>query len=252
MVKPKSVTVSRSFGCPMILFLTLTLVAIGGIVCAVFIPSSTRMIGRCVQGMIGGGIVAITDILTTDTIPPRELEKHILLITIIKSIGAFVGFMVGGMESQGGVWRWIGFLGTINFLKIKQYKEALTKKLLEVNDSASAIFFASATAYLVMFAWIVKLCCPLSWLRLIPVILGLLELLLLAVPKATRTKITLLLLDLLQLGSRQPNGDDSLNTESDSSEFTLHDNYLIQYPDDQSSDMPFFRDFFPEARRNSI
>ncbi|MCJ1384448.1 hypothetical protein MMC17_007564 [Xylographa soralifera] len=105
MLEPHSVAILLLVGHPMVLYLALTLVTIGGIVCAVYFTPITVMAGGFIQCMIGGGIFALTDILTTNMTLPHELKKFSLLVSIIKATGTFMGFLVGGINAQGGAWR---------------------------------------------------------------------------------------------------------------------------------------------------
>ena len=62
------------------------------------------LVGRSLQGIGGGGLVALTEIVVTDLIPLRLRGQWFGFISAMWSIGSVTGPIVGGAFSQNITW----------------------------------------------------------------------------------------------------------------------------------------------------
>ena len=77
---------------------------IGAIVAAVSNGFSTLLIGRSLQGIGGGGLIALTEIVVTDLVPLRLRGKWFGIISGMWSLGSVSGPIIGGAFAQNVSW----------------------------------------------------------------------------------------------------------------------------------------------------
>ena len=69
---------------------------IGAVVAAVSRNFATLIVGRSLQGLGGGGIVALTEIIVTDLVPLRHRGQWFGIIRAMRSSGSVTGPVIGG------------------------------------------------------------------------------------------------------------------------------------------------------------
>jgi MFS family permease len=89
----------------------MTLVALSFFLAEALIAALARgftllLVGRSVQGVGGGGLVAITEIVLTDLVPLSKRGTYTGVIGSMYAIGGAAGPIIGGAFAQVG-WRWI-------------------------------------------------------------------------------------------------------------------------------------------------
>jgi MFS family permease len=63
--------------------------------------------GRAVQGIGGGGVNMLIDLIICDLVPLRERPKYLGLVVVIFAIGSGLGPFIGGALVQQASWRWV-------------------------------------------------------------------------------------------------------------------------------------------------
>jgi MFS family permease len=81
------------------------LYAIGCVVCAVAPEISIMLLGRLLQGVGGGSILALTYVSLNRLFPHEMIPRLIALISVVWSVSAFCGPLIGGSLSTYGLWR---------------------------------------------------------------------------------------------------------------------------------------------------
>ncbi len=155
---------------------------VGAIVCALAQNITSLLIGRSIQGIGGGGIISLFEILITDLVPLRERGKWFGFQSLPWALGSVTGPLIGGAFAQKATWRWIfwlnlpfcglGFL-TLPFCLRLQHPPGRVASKLQRFDWAGAILLTASTTSLlmpiswggVMFAWS-------SFRTLVPLVLG--------------------------------------------------------------------------------
>ncbi|CDH15792.1 uncharacterized protein ZBAI_07579 [Zygosaccharomyces bailii ISA1307] len=89
-----------------------TLFAFGSLLSGLSNGMSLLIIGRCIQGIGGGGLVALSNIVVSDMIPLRERGIYQGIGNISFGMGASLGGSFGGIVSDRFGWRY-AFLGQI-------------------------------------------------------------------------------------------------------------------------------------------
>jgi MFS family permease len=66
--------------------------------------------GRTIQGLGGGGINMLIELIVTDLVPLRERGTYMALVQIAGSLGAAMGPFLGGVITSHTSWRWVFYL----------------------------------------------------------------------------------------------------------------------------------------------
>ena len=138
--------------------------------------------GRSIQGIGGGGILSMTEILITDLVPLRERGKWFGFQSLTWALGSVTGPLIGGAFAQKVTWRWIfwinlpfcglGFL-TIPFcLRLKHPPGDLRNKLVHFDWVGAILLTASTTSFLMPVSWGGVMFPWSSFRTLVPLILG--------------------------------------------------------------------------------
>ena len=155
---------------------------VGAIVGALAQDLTSLLVGRSIQGIGGGGILSLTEVLITDLVPLRERGKWFGFQSLTWAVGSVAGPLVGGVFAQKVTWRWIfwinlpfcglGFL-TIPFcLRLKYPPGDLKSKLLHFDWAGAILLTASTTSFLMPVSWGGVMFPWSSFRTLVPLILG--------------------------------------------------------------------------------
>lgn len=92
---------SSIFGRRLMIFGSLVFFGVGAIVAAVAHGSNGMamiLVGRSIQGIGGGGIIVLTEILVTDLVPLRVRGNYLSLIGGMWAVGSVAGPVIGTMS----------------------------------------------------------------------------------------------------------------------------------------------------------
>ncbi|KAM0798083.1 major facilitator superfamily domain-containing protein [Usnea florida] len=119
--------------------------------------------GRAVQGIGGGGIIVLTQLIICDLIPLRLRGQFFGIISGMYAIGSVSGPLVGGAFSEKVTWRWIfwinlPFTGAALvmiplFIKLRVAQTSFFQKLAKIDWIGSVLFIASTTGFLIPLSW---------------------------------------------------------------------------------------------------
>ncbi len=106
-VIPVSGWASRRFGARQVYVCSLALFGVSSALCAV--AGSLQMLVACrlLQGVAGGMLVPLGQLIAAEVAGPSRMGKMISRIWMFSSIGSMLGPTVGGALLQGLGWRWI-------------------------------------------------------------------------------------------------------------------------------------------------
>lgn len=168
------------------ILVALTFFLIGAIVAGVAHGFATLLVGRSIQGIGGGGLIALTEIVVTDLVPMRIRGKWFGIISGMWSLGSVTGPIIGGAFAQEVSWRWIfyinlpiigvAFIFVPLFLRSNFAPANLALQLRRVDWIGSVLFIASTTSFLIPITWGGVSYAWSSWHTLVPLLLGLLGL----------------------------------------------------------------------------
>ncbi|KAI9701069.1 MAG: hypothetical protein M1836_001738 [Candelina mexicana] len=180
--QPSWASFSHIFGRKPMLLLALAFFTVGAIIGAVANNFATLLVGRSIQGVGGGGIVALTYVIVTDMVTLKERGKWFGLISMTWAIGSVSGPVIGGAFAEKASWRWIfwinlpfcgvAFVAIPLFLRFNYTVGSIFEKLKRVDWIGSCIFVASTTAFLIPITWGGIQYSWTHWRTLTPLILG--------------------------------------------------------------------------------
>lgn len=120
---------------------------------------ATILVGRSIQGIGGGGVIVMTEIVATDLVPLRERGKWFGFISSMWALGTVIGPLLGGGFAQNVSWTWIfwinlPFVGIgaamiIVFLKLNYSTSSFVAKLKRVDWIGSIVFVGATTGFLI-------------------------------------------------------------------------------------------------------
>ena len=181
-IQPLVASLSHIFGRRPLVFASMTFFLIGAIICAVANNFTVLIVARVIQGIGGGGIMAMIEVLITDLVPLRLRGDYMGILSLMWSLGSVTGPVIGGAFAQEVTWRWIFYLNfpfigigmpmVWFFLKMNFQESALIEKLRRVDWVGMFLFVASTTSFLVPLTWGGIMYDWDSWRTLVPLILG--------------------------------------------------------------------------------
>jgi MFS family permease len=102
--QPIFASFSIIFGRKSIVFIALTLFTVGTIISGVAHVVSVIILGRCLQGAGGGGLITLTYVLIADLFSLRERGKWFGFIGLVWLLGSVTGPIMGGGFAQNASW----------------------------------------------------------------------------------------------------------------------------------------------------
>ncbi|KAI4135148.1 MAG: hypothetical protein LQ347_000909 [Umbilicaria vellea] len=154
----------------------------GAVVAAVAHDFAILLVGRSLQGVGGGGLIALVEIVVTDLVPLRLRGKWIGVVTGTWSLGSVTGPIIGGALAEKVSWRWIfwinlpfigvAFVVVPLFLRLQFKPSHFADQLRRVDWVGSVLFIASATSFLIPITWGGVSYPWHAWHTLVPLILG--------------------------------------------------------------------------------
>ncbi|KAG5290757.1 MFS multidrug transporter [Histoplasma capsulatum G186AR] len=180
--QPNFASFSNIFGRKPLVLVSLTLFFVGTIIAGLANNFTNMLAGRSIQGIGGGGLIALTEIIITDLIPLRERGTYFGIISAMWSVGSVTGPILGGGFSQSVSWRWIfyinfPFIGVgavfiVLFLKLNFIPSSLLSKLRRIDYVGTVLFIGSTTSFLIPVTWGGVMYEWDSWRTYVPLIIG--------------------------------------------------------------------------------
>lgn len=151
--------------------------------------SSMKMLiaARTVQGLGGGGINMLIELIVTDLVPLRERGKYMPVVLIASLLGAALGPFIGGVITSNTTWRWIFYLNVpiggvalvlLFFFLHTNYQsdQTMARRFVRIDFSGNAIFITTITAVLLALTWGGTLYAWSNFRVILPLVLGFLGL----------------------------------------------------------------------------
>ncbi|KAN0084757.1 Major facilitator superfamily domain containing protein [Elaphomyces granulatus] len=180
--QPSFASFSNIFGRKPLVLTAIMFFLVGAVIAGVAQNFTSMLVGRTIQGIGGGGILALTEIIVTDIIPLRQRGKYFGIISAMWSVGSVVGPILGGGFSQNVSWRWIlyinfpfiglGVLFVLLFLKLNFTPTSLAQKLRSVDYVGTVLFVGSTASFLIPLSWGGVMYDWDSWRTLVPLLIG--------------------------------------------------------------------------------
>ncbi|EFW22634.1 conserved hypothetical protein [Coccidioides posadasii str. Silveira] len=163
-VQPLFGQTSNIFGRRSLMILSVVFFALGSGLAGGANGNTMLIVGRTVQGIGGGGIGTLVDIIISDLVPMRERGKYVALMAAIWAFGTVIGPVLGGALAQHVSWRWIFYINLplsaaslfllYFFLKVSHPRgENIFKRLSRVDFLGNGILVAAVVSILLSLTW---------------------------------------------------------------------------------------------------
>ncbi|KAA8645402.1 uncharacterized protein ATNIH1004_006821 [Aspergillus tanneri] len=139
------------------------------------------LIGRCIQGVGGGGIAMLSEVVVTDLVPLRLRGNYYGVLSAMYSLGSVLGPIVGGGFSENVSWRWIFYINfpfiglaaiLLIFFRLSTPDGSLREKLRQIDYIGTVLFVGSVASFLIPLSWGGVMYSWGSWHTLVPLIIG--------------------------------------------------------------------------------
>lgn len=162
------------------------LFALGSVVAAVAKNFSVLLAARTIQGVGGGGIISLTEVLITDLVPLRQRGAWFGFQSLTWAVGSVTGPLMGGSFAQNVTWRWIfwinlpicgiGLILIPMTLHLEKKPGPMLSKLMAFDWVGDFLLAASVTSFLIPVSWGNVMFAWSSPRTLVPLILGIIGL----------------------------------------------------------------------------
>ncbi|KAI0162209.1 MFS general substrate transporter [Xylariaceae sp. FL1272] len=160
--------------------------AVGSIVFATARSMTAVIVGRLVQGLGGGGLDVLNEILICDITTLKERPLWLGLLSVPLAIGTILGPIVGALFTQFVSWRFIGWINlplvAIGFglaaygLRLKPIEGSLFARLRRLDWFGMFLFAVGCAAFALPLSWGGALYPWSSFRTILPLIIGFLVL----------------------------------------------------------------------------
>jgi MFS family permease len=183
-MQPVWASISNEFGRKPPLYISIGLFFIGSIVFATAQTMGTIIVGRVLQGLGGGGIDVLVQVILADMTTLEERSTYLGLMAIPSAVGNIMGPTVGALFATYASWRWIGWInlpwlgiGTplvIIFLKLRPIPldSTLVGNLKRLDWIGIALLVIGISILVIPMSWAGSLYPWPSWQTLLPMFLG--------------------------------------------------------------------------------
>ena len=183
-VQPIYASVSDILGRKPPLYFAFVLFGIGSIVFATAPTMRVAILGRVLQGMGGGGLDVLSEVIVADITTLKERALWIGLLSIPMATGCILGPVIGAVFSEYATWRWIGWINlpiigialplAIFFMRLKPMEDDLKTKLSNIDWIGISLFTVGSTLFVVPLSWAGAMYPWGSWRTFVPLVIGVL------------------------------------------------------------------------------
>ncbi|KAI5868184.1 MFS general substrate transporter [Durotheca rogersii] len=180
--QPLYASVSDVFGRKPPLYFAFLLFFAGSLTFSLARNMAAIIAGRIIQGLGGGGLDVLGEIIVADMTSLRERPLYLGIMALPIAIGSIIGPTIGALFSDFVTWRWIGwinlpFLGIacpllVFFLHLRPLDGSLADKASRLDWGGMALFTVGCTVFVLPLSWAGALFAWNSWQTILPLLLG--------------------------------------------------------------------------------
>ena len=138
--------------------------------------------GRTIQGVGGGGLDCLSDIILTDMTTLKERPKYLGILSFVLAAGTVLGPVVGGGFAEYVSWRWTAWINLPFlaialvliplFMKLKPIEGKFKDKWDRIDWGGILLFFLGTTLFVIGITWGGTIYKWTSWQTLGPIGVG--------------------------------------------------------------------------------
>lgn len=140
------------------------------------------ILGRVLQGLGGGGLDVLSEIILADITSLKERPLYLGLYALPMAGGGVCGPIIGAAFSEFVNWRWIGWVNlpiiavgvvlAFFFLHLRPIDLSLRSKLRRLDWIGMVLFMVGSTMFALPLSWAGAMCPWSSWRTILPLIVG--------------------------------------------------------------------------------
>lgn len=116
------------------------------------------ILGRAIQGLGGGGLIALALAIVGDVIPPRERGRYQGMFGAVFGVSSVAGPLLGGFFTDGPGWRWIFWLNipvglAALFITSRALHMPVVRREHKVDYLGAALVVGSVSSILLYTSW---------------------------------------------------------------------------------------------------
>ncbi len=136
----------------------IVLFLVGSIISGASGAMPTLIAGRAIQGVGGGGLMALALATIGDIIPPRERGKYQGMFGAMFGISSVAGPLLGGFFTEGPGWRWIFWINVpiglaALFITSRALHMPLVRRDHRIDYLGAGLIVASVSSILLYTSW---------------------------------------------------------------------------------------------------
>ncbi|CAL1715143.1 unnamed protein product [Somion occarium] len=158
-VLPLSGSLADIFGRRPIMLISIAFFALGSALAGAAQNMNMLIAARTIQGIGGGGIINMTEIIVSDLVPLAERGLYQGILGLVWSFAAGIGPPIGGSLAEDASWRWlfyinlpvcgVAFFLVLIFLRVRTPTGSMWEKFKRVDWSGNFIVIAGTTLAIV-------------------------------------------------------------------------------------------------------
>ncbi|KAH9951826.1 MFS general substrate transporter [Amylocystis lapponica] len=162
-ILPLSGRLADIFGRKPIIALSIAIFAVGSAIAGASQSMGMLIAARAIQGVGGGAILNLTEIIISDLVPLAERGMFQGLLGLTWALASGVGPPIGGAFAEKASWRWIFYMNlpligiafglVIFFLRVRTPEGSIKAKLARVDWIGNLIVIAGTTLAIVGLTW---------------------------------------------------------------------------------------------------
>ncbi|KAL0945934.1 hypothetical protein HGRIS_012214 [Hohenbuehelia grisea] len=151
------------FGRKPILICFIATFALGSAICGAARSMDILIVGRAVQGIGGGGCIAVTEIIYADLVSLPERGKFQGIAAMVWAFASGMGPPIGGTLAKSEAWRWLFFLNlplcglaiavVAIYLRVNTPRQGFKKGLLQMDWIGVLLIISGALLIMVGLTW---------------------------------------------------------------------------------------------------
>ncbi|KAJ0416959.1 major facilitator superfamily domain-containing protein [Aspergillus carlsbadensis] len=180
--QPTTATFSSIFGRRPVLLVSITFFFVGSLVAGIANDFTQILVGRCIQGVGGGGIAVLAEVVVTDLVPLRLRGSYYGILSAMYSLGSVLGPILGGGFAENVSWRWIFYINfpfigiatilVLFFFRLEKPPGNLRTKLAKIDYIGTPLFVGSISSFIIPLTWGGVMYPWTSWRTLVPLCIG--------------------------------------------------------------------------------
>lgn len=139
--------------------IAIVIFVVSSALCGMAQTMTQLVLARGLQGIGGGGLLALTFAIIGDVVPPRERGRYVGLLTGVFTVASVIGPLLGGFFVDHLSWRWIFYVNLpLGLLALAVCHRALdlpfVRRRAKVDVIGSVSLVSSITLLLLLVSWV--------------------------------------------------------------------------------------------------